>query len=187
MRTENKRMERIQSKAPRGGPGREKTRAHASAPPRKVANASDAESETARLAALDDDPDDPDPPPGVGSGVAVHVAGVSTPLELHALVPETVYPLAHTGWHVAPAASVAVQSPALAPFVGTADASHVGVDGGGVDGATQLSSRVSVSVCRVTAPCPLADATKISTVGRFETSLGAVHVTPPYVVPLDCV
>ena len=178
-------MERIESKAPRGGPGREKTRAHASAPPRKVANASDAESETARLAALDDDPDDPDPPPGVGSGVAVHVAGVSAPLELHALVPETVYPLAHTGWHVAPAASVAVQSPTPAPFVGTADASHVGVDGGG---AFQLPSRVSVSFRRVTAWLfPPALPTKISTAGRFETSLGAVHVTPPYVVPLDCV
>ena len=29
----------------------------------------------------------------------------------------------HVGWHVAPCASVAVQSP-LAPFAGAADASH---------------------------------------------------------------
>ena len=43
---------------------------------------------------------------------------------MHELVPETVYPESHVGWHVEPLASELVQVPAP-PFVGAADASHV--------------------------------------------------------------
>ena len=53
---------------------------------------------------------------------AVHVAAVKVPA-LHELVPDTVYPELHVGWHVDPLASEFVQSPAP-PFVGAADASH---------------------------------------------------------------
>ena len=65
---------------------------------------------------------------GVGVGVplvttAVHVAAVSVPKEEHELVPETVYPDSHVGWHIKPLARELVQSPAP-PFVGAADASH---------------------------------------------------------------
>ena len=41
----------------------------------------------------------------------------------HELVPDTVYPELHVGWHVDPLASELVQSPAP-PFAGAADASH---------------------------------------------------------------
>ena len=53
---------------------------------------------------------------------AEHVAAVNVPKE-HELVPDTVYPELHVGWHVEPLASELVQSPAP-PFVGAADASH---------------------------------------------------------------
>ena len=53
---------------------------------------------------------------------AVHVAAVKVPA-LHELVPDTVYPELHVGWHVDPLARELVQSPAP-PFVGAADASH---------------------------------------------------------------
>ncbi len=52
----------------------------------------------------------------------MHVAAVNTPKE-HELVPETVYPELHVGWHVDPLAREPVQSPAP-PFAGAADASH---------------------------------------------------------------
>ena len=52
-----------------------------------------------------------------------HVAAVNVPKE-HELVPDTVYPELHVGWHVDPLARELVQSPAP-PFVGAADASHV--------------------------------------------------------------
>ena len=52
----------------------------------------------------------------------MHVAAVKVPA-LHELVPETVYPELHVGWHVAPLARALVQSP-TAPFVGDVDASH---------------------------------------------------------------
>ena len=65
---------------------------------------------------------------GVGAGVplvttAVHVAAVSVPKEEHELVPDTVYPESHSGWHVEPLARELVQSP-TPPFVGAVDASH---------------------------------------------------------------
>ena len=41
----------------------------------------------------------------------VHVAAVRVP-RLHELVPETVYPESHVGWHVEPLARELVQSPA---------------------------------------------------------------------------
>jgi len=53
----------------------------------------------------------------------VHAAAVRVPA-VHELVPETVYPESHVGWHVDPLARELVQSPAP-PFVGAADASHV--------------------------------------------------------------
>ena len=54
-----------------------------------------------------------------------HVAAVRVP-RLHELVPDTVYPEVHVGWHVDPLARELVQSPTL-PFVGAADASHGGI------------------------------------------------------------
>ena len=51
-----------------------------------------------------------------------HVAAVKIPV-LHELVPDTVYPALHVGWHVDPLARVLVQSP-TPPFVGGVDASH---------------------------------------------------------------
>ena len=60
---------------------------------------------------------------GGGGGFAAHVAAVNVPKE-HELVPDTVYPESHVGWHVDPLARELVQSPAP-PFVGAADASHV--------------------------------------------------------------
>ena len=53
---------------------------------------------------------------------AEHVAAVKVPV-LQELVPDTVYPELHVGWHVEPLARELVQSPAP-PFVGAADASH---------------------------------------------------------------
>ena len=66
-------------------------------------------------------------PPFVGAtdashGLGPHVAAVSVP-RLHELVPDTVYPESHVGWHVDPLARELVQSP-TPPFVGAADASH---------------------------------------------------------------
>ena len=55
-------------------------------------------------------------------GFAEHVAAVNVPKE-HELVPDTVYPELHVGWHVDPLARELVQSP-TPPFVGAADASH---------------------------------------------------------------
>ena len=57
-------------------------------------------------------------------GLSVHVAAVRVPT-VQELVPETVYPELHVGWHVDPLARELVQSPAP-PFVGTVDASHGG-------------------------------------------------------------
>jgi|OM-RGC.v1.030765263 hypothetical protein len=54
--------------------------------------------------------------------VASHVAAVSVPA-LHELVPDTVYPLLHVGWHVDPDANELVQDP-TPPLVGAVDASH---------------------------------------------------------------
>ena len=53
---------------------------------------------------------------------AEHVAAVNVPKE-HELVPDTVYPELHVGWHVDPLAIELVQSP-TPPFVGAVDASH---------------------------------------------------------------
>ena len=67
-------------------------------------------------------------PPFVGAAdashgrLAEHVAAVSVPA-LHELVPDTVYPESHVGWHVDPLARELVQSP-TPPFVGAADASQ---------------------------------------------------------------
>ena len=66
-------------------------------------------------------------PPFVGAAdasqaFAEHVAAVSVPA-LHELVPDTVYPESHVGWHVDPLARELVQSP-TPPFVGAADASQ---------------------------------------------------------------
>ena len=58
-----------------------------------------------------------------GAGDKVHVAAVSVPKEEHELVPDTVYPESHSGWHVEPLTRVSVQSPA-APFAGGTAASH---------------------------------------------------------------
>ena len=51
-----------------------------------------------------------------------HVAAVRVPA-VQELVPETVYPESHVGWHVDPLAREPVQSP-TAPFVGAVDASQ---------------------------------------------------------------
>ena len=51
-----------------------------------------------------------------------HVAAVRVP-RLHELVPETVYPESHVGWHVDPLSRELVQFP-TAPFVGAVDVSH---------------------------------------------------------------
>ena len=53
---------------------------------------------------------------------AEHVAAVNVPKE-HELVPDTVYPELHVGWHVEPLASELVQSP-TPPFAGGEEASH---------------------------------------------------------------
>ena len=53
---------------------------------------------------------------------AEHVAAVSDPA-LQDVVPDTVYPELHVGWHVDPLANELVQSP-TAPFVGAVDASQ---------------------------------------------------------------
>ena len=55
-------------------------------------------------------------------GFAEHVAAVRVPA-VQELVPETVYPELHVGWHVDPLAREPVQSP-TAPFVGLVDASQ---------------------------------------------------------------
>ena len=52
-----------------------------------------------------------------------HVAAVRVPA-VQELVPETVYPESHVGWHVDPLARELVQLP-TAPFVGAVDASQV--------------------------------------------------------------
>ena len=67
-------------------------------------------------------------PPFVGAadashGFAAHVAAVSVPTEEQELVPETVYPELHVGWHVEPLARVPVQLP-TPPLVGAMEASH---------------------------------------------------------------
>ena len=51
-----------------------------------------------------------------------HFAAVNVP-KVHELIPDTVYPELHVGWHVEPLARELVQVPTL-PFVGAADASH---------------------------------------------------------------
>ena len=51
-----------------------------------------------------------------------HVAAVKVPA-LHELVPDTVYPLLHVGWHVDPDANELVHDP-TPPLVGAVDASH---------------------------------------------------------------
>ena len=53
---------------------------------------------------------------------AAQVAAVRIPA-LHEVVPDTVYPVSHVGWHVDPDANELVQSP-TPPFVGALDASH---------------------------------------------------------------
>ena len=66
-------------------------------------------------------------PPLVGAvdashAFAEHVAAVKVPA-LHELVPDTVYPLLHVGWHVDPDANEFVHDP-TPPLVGAVDASH---------------------------------------------------------------
>ena len=58
----------------------------------------------------------------VDDGGGAHVAAVRVPA-VHELVPETVYPELHVGWHVDPLARELVQSP-TPPLVGAVDASH---------------------------------------------------------------
>ena len=55
-------------------------------------------------------------------GFAEQVAAVSVPA-LQDVVPDTVYPELHVGWHVEPLAREVVQSP-TPPFEAGADASH---------------------------------------------------------------
>jgi len=67
-------------------------------------------------------------PPFVGAedashGAAEHVAAVSVPKEEHELIPETVYPNSHVGWHIKPLARELVQLP-TPPLVGAMEASH---------------------------------------------------------------
>ena len=52
----------------------------------------------------------------------MQVAAVKVPV-VHELVPDTVYPESHDGWHVVPLARVLVQSP-TPPFAGAVDSSH---------------------------------------------------------------
>ena len=59
-------------------------------------------------------------------GESVHVAAVRVPA-VQELVPETVYPELHVGWHVDPLARELVQLPAP-PFVGAVDASQNGLN-----------------------------------------------------------
>ena len=59
---------------------------------------------------------------GGGVGESVHVAAVRVPA-VQELVPETVCPELHVGWHVDPLARELVQLP-TAPFVGAVDASQ---------------------------------------------------------------
>ena len=58
-----------------------------------------------------------------GAGDKVHVAAVSVPKEEHELIPETVYPNSHVGWHIKPLARELVQLP-TPPLVGAMEASH---------------------------------------------------------------
>ena len=60
---------------------------------------------------------------GGGEGETAHVAAVSVPTEEHELVPDTVYPESHVGWHVEPLARELVQLPPP-PLVGAMEASH---------------------------------------------------------------
>ena len=55
-------------------------------------------------------------------GEDVHVAAVRVPA-VHELVPDTVYPESHVGWHVDPLTRLLVQLP-TAPLVGAVDASQ---------------------------------------------------------------
>ena len=59
---------------------------------------------------------------GGGVGESVHVAAVRVPA-VQELVPETVYPDLHAGWHVDPLARELVQLP-TAPYLGAVDASQ---------------------------------------------------------------
>ena len=56
----------------------------------------------------------------------MHHALVSTPVELHEVEPDTVYPALHVGWHDDPNDSELVHVPA-APFAGAEDASQTGM------------------------------------------------------------
>ena len=75
----------------------------------------------------------PDPPAAGDEGDAAHVAAVKVPASavkvpaLHELVPETVYPESHVGWHVKPLARELVHVP-TAPLVGATDASQKGAN-----------------------------------------------------------
>ena len=67
------------------------------------------------------------------SQLGTHVAAVKVPASavkvpaLHELVPETVYPESHVGWHVKPLARELVHVP-TAPLVGATDASQKGAN-----------------------------------------------------------
>ena len=60
------------------------------------------------------------------SQLGTHVAAVKVPA-VHELVPETVYPESHVGWHVKPLARELVHVP-TAPLVGATDASQKGAN-----------------------------------------------------------
>ena len=93
---------------------------------------------------------------------SVHVAAVRVPA-VQELVPETVYPESHVGWHVDPLARELVQLP-TAPFVGAVDASQDWLNTCtwpvpsflGAPMSTRVSSEISISRSRAFSVCSLA-------------------------------
>lgn len=80
--------------------------------------------------------------PASWHGDGSHLAAVSTP-KLHCDAPDTVYPTSHLGWHAAPDAKLAVQSP-TPPWAGASEASHAD--------ASHFATAVSVPALHLVAP-----------------------------------
>ena len=95
----------------------------------------------------------------------MHVAAVKVPA-LHELVPDTVYPLLHVGWHVDPDANELVHVP-TPPLVGAEDASQFST-------ALQMSSALTTAASLV----PSLDEAMEYQSFALPTEVSSVHVPP---------
>ena len=98
----------------------------------------------------------------------MHVAAVKVPA-LHELVPDTVYPLLHVGWHVDPDANELVHVP-TPPLVGAEDASQFST-------ALQMSSALTTAASLV----PSLDEVMEYHFLMLPTEVFSVHVPPEFV------